>query len=76
MQKNEPIIPECAEATTKTLHQAGAMKQVAPQEFSRGARAITASMLYSLVSCPHRVTRDLFADPAQRDPVNAFVELL
>ena len=76
MQKNEPIIPECAEATTKTLHQAGAMKQVAPQEFSRGARAITASMLYSLVSCPHRVTMDLFADPAQRDPVNAFVELL
>lgn len=38
--------------------------------------AITASMLYSLVSCPHRVTMDLFADPAQRDPVNAFVELL
>lgn len=76
MQKNEPIIPECAEATTKTLHQAGAMKQVVPQEFSRGGRAITASMLYSLVSCPHRVTMDLFADPAQRDPVNAFVELL
>lgn len=38
--------------------------------------AITASMLYSLVSCPHRVTMDLFEDPAKRDPVNAFVELL
>ncbi len=38
--------------------------------------AITASMLYSLVSCPHRVTMDLFGDPAKRDPVNAFVELL
>jgi predicted RecB family nuclease len=39
-------------------------------------RAITGSMLYSLVSCPHRVTMDLFEDPAKRDPVNAFVELL
>lgn len=46
------------------------MKQVAPQ------RAITASMLYSLVSCPHRVTMDVCGDPAQRDPVNAFVEML
>ena len=33
-------------------------------------------MLYSLVSCPHRVTMDVYADPAQRDPVNPFVELL
>lgn len=39
-------------------------------------RAITASMLYSLVSCPHRVTMDVYTDPAQRDPVNAFIELL
>lgn len=37
---------------------------------------ITASMLYDLVGCPHRVTMDLFADPANRDPVNAFVQLL
>ena len=28
---------------------------------------VTASMLYDLVSCPHRVTMDLFADPAQRE---------
>ncbi len=28
---------------------------------------ITASMLYDLVSCPHRVSKDLFADPADRD---------
>ena len=38
--------------------------------------AITASMLYDLVSCPHRVTMDLFADPAQRDEPNPFVQLL
>ncbi len=39
-------------------------------------KPITASMLYSLVSCPHRVSRDLFDDPARRDLVNPFVELL
>ena len=33
-------------------------------------------MLYDLVSCPHRVTMDLFADPAQRDAPNPFVQLL
>jgi len=37
---------------------------------------ITAAMLYDLVACPHRVTMDLFADPAQRDDPNPFVELL
>ena len=37
---------------------------------------ITASMLYGLVLCPHRVERDLFADPAERDPPSAFVEML
>ena len=37
---------------------------------------VTASMLYDLVSCPHRVTMDLFADPAQRDEPNPFVKLL
>lgn len=37
---------------------------------------ITAAMLYDLVGCPHRVTMDVFADPAQRDEPNAFVELL
>lgn len=37
---------------------------------------ITASMLYDLVSCPHRVTMDLFADPARRDKPNPFVQLL
>ncbi len=37
---------------------------------------ITASMLYSYVQCPHRVTLDLFGDPAKRDPVSPFVELL
>ncbi len=39
-------------------------------------RSITASMLYDLVSCPHRVTMDLFADPGERDEPNPFVQLL
>lgn len=51
-------------------------KTVPPELRSRPQRAITASMLYSLVSCPHRVTMDVYADPAQRDPVNVFVEML
>jgi hypothetical protein len=37
---------------------------------------ITATVLYDLVNCPHRVTMDAFGDPAERDPINAFVELL
>jgi predicted RecB family nuclease len=37
---------------------------------------ITASMLYSFTTCPHRVHLDLFGDPAQRDEVSPFVELL
>jgi predicted RecB family nuclease len=37
---------------------------------------VTASMLYDLVSCPHRVTMDLFTDPAGRDRVSPFVEML
>ena len=37
---------------------------------------ITASILYELVQCPHRVTMDLFGDPVQRDEINPFVELL
>ncbi len=37
---------------------------------------ITASMLYDLVSCPHRVTMDLFYDPTQRDEPNPFIQLL
>lgn len=37
---------------------------------------ITAAMLYDLVQCPHRPAMDLFGDPAKRDEVNAFVQLL
>ncbi|MBU1049483.1 TM0106 family RecB-like putative nuclease [Candidatus Bipolaricaulota bacterium] len=37
---------------------------------------ITASMLYSFSTCPHRVTLDLFGDPAERDEISPFVELL
>ena len=38
--------------------------------------SITASMLYNLVQCPHRVKMDLFADPALKDQVSPFVQLL
>lgn len=37
---------------------------------------ISASALYNLVACPHRVALDAFSDPAGRDRPNAFVELL
>ena len=37
---------------------------------------ITASMLYDLVVCPHRPTQDLFEDPARRDKVSPFIQLL
>lgn len=37
---------------------------------------ITATMLYDLVHCPHRVTMDLYADSAERDDVSPFVQLL
>ncbi len=40
------------------------------------AQMITASMLYSYTTCPHRVTLDRFGDPADRDEVSPFVELL
>jgi predicted RecB family nuclease len=33
-------------------------------------------MLYDLVVCPHRVTMDLVANPAERDVVSPFVQLL
>ena len=38
--------------------------------------AVTASMLYDLVTCPHRVTMDLYGDPARRDEPNPFVKML
>lgn len=37
---------------------------------------VTASMLSDLVACPHRVTMDLYANPAEKDEPNSFVELL
>ena len=45
-------------------------------EQDRASKPITASMLYNLVSCPHRLTMDLFGDPAERDEVNPFIQLL
>ena len=38
--------------------------------------SITASMLYDFLFCPHRVTMDLFANPAERDEPNSLVQLL
>ena len=38
------------------------------------ATHITAAMLYDFVRCPHRVTNDLFGNPADRDPVSPFVQ--
>lgn len=37
---------------------------------------ITASQLYDLSSCEHRLWRDLHDDKVLRDPVNAFIRLL
>jgi uncharacterized protein len=39
-------------------------------------RSITASMLYNLVSCEHRLFLDTFGDLSQRDEPNAFIQLL
>ena len=33
-------------------------------------------MLYDAVHCPHRVSKDAFGDPAERDSVSPFVQLL
>jgi hypothetical protein len=38
--------------------------------------SVTASMLYDLVTCPHRVTMDLYGDPARRNEPNPFVRML
>lgn len=40
------------------------------------SEVVTASMLYNLVLCPHRVERDRFASADERDPANAFVQML
>lgn len=37
---------------------------------------ITASMLYNYVKCPHRVSMDLFGNPAEKDKISPFVQLL
>jgi len=37
---------------------------------------ITASMLYNLIQCPHRLFLDVHGDPAGKDPESAFLKLL
>ena len=37
---------------------------------------ITATMLYNFVQCPHRPTMDMFCNPAERDEINPFIQLL
>src|SRR3954469_1998017 len=39
-------------------------------------RLITASQLYNHLTCPHRVSMDAYADPADREEPNPFIELL
>jgi len=39
-------------------------------------RPITASLLYNYLACPHRVFLDSFGNPALRDPISPFVQLL
>ena len=47
-----------------------------PMGSGASPKYITASMLYNYVQCPHRVSLDLFGNPAERDTVSAFVQLL
>lgn len=46
------------------------------EEGPQVSRPITASMLYDLIQCPHRVSMDLFGDPKQRNAITPFVQLL
>ncbi len=39
-------------------------------------KPITASMLYNFTQCPHRVSQDLYGDPAKKDEVSVFIQLL
>ncbi len=38
--------------------------------------AVTASILFSHLSCPHRSFMDAFASPSLRDPISPFVQML
>ncbi len=38
--------------------------------------SITASMLYNLVQCPHRLNLDLYQDSSKKDPESKFIQLL
>src|SRR5689334_10037942 len=42
----------------------------------RGMSRLTASQLYSYLSCPHRVAMDAAGDPLLRDEVSPFVQML
>jgi predicted RecB family nuclease len=37
---------------------------------------ITASQLHSHLTCPHRAVMDMAGDPAERDPISPFIQLL
>jgi len=45
-------------------------------ESEASTRRITASMLYNIVKCEHRVWMDLYGNPEERDAPSGFVELL
>ncbi|MDR4483144.1 MAG: hypothetical protein R3B95_07950 [Nitrospirales bacterium] len=46
------------------------------QDIAMLPTSITASMLYTLIGCEHRVLQDTFGDPSQADEPNAFIQLL
>jgi predicted RecB family nuclease len=54
----------------------GDMSALPEMGYPEDVMTITASMLYSYTTCPHRVMLDLFGDPAERDKVSPFVEML
>jgi hypothetical protein len=70
--------------TCKAPQSSGPLPRALPQQSSANrdaglalsALAVTASLLYSLIGYPHRVTLDLFGDPTERDEVSPFVKML
>jgi predicted RecB family nuclease len=63
-----------ASQISRRISALGGLCQEWPRAYAAGV--ITATELYNYLSCPRRVTMDRFEDPARRDPVSAFVELL
>lgn len=67
IQANERLFSACPKLQLSYVHGEGV---------DHMSKSITASMLYNFVQCPHRVSLDLFGNPAKKDPVSVFVQLL